>query len=63
MLATTNLARRRVRTVPGAMCRHGDGTGPTLMLEVTDFFGGDRTRCVGPEVTDLRPGIRFDGSD
>ncbi len=40
--------------------RHCDGgTGSTVMLDVTDFFGGEHTRCVGPGVTDLQPGIRW----
>ena len=43
-----------------AKYRHCDGgTGSTVMLDVTDFFGGDHTRCVGPGVTNLQPGIRW----
>ena len=40
--------------------RHCDGgTGSTVMLDVEDFWGHIHTRCVGPGVTDLQPGIRW----
>ena len=40
--------------------RHCDGgTGSTVMLDVEDIWGHIHTRCVGPGVTDLQPGIRW----
>lgn len=43
-----------------AKYRHCDGgTGSTVMLDVEDIWGNIHTRCVGPGVTDLQPGIRW----